>query len=161
MFDDHIIDKINFFPQLNTKIIHKSLEQLCILGILECLGPQLRFKVYRFIHPVIRTIIYEKMLFQQRRNIHNQLKEYFKIHPIPEYVFYGLDKQVKKMVAENILYYHFTESSVPQDDANFLDVVSFHLETSHRCYQSFSRSCSQTSGWWSTWRQRPNYHFQF
>lgn len=117
VFDDLVLDRINCFPQINTKILHERLVELSKIGIIECLGPQLKYRVYRFVDPVIRNIVYEKMLFQQRRSIHNQFKEYFKINPTPEYFFFGLEKTTRKIISENILYYHFTLSSPPKDDS--------------------------------------------
>lgn len=117
VFDDLILERINFFPQINAKILNQRLVELCKEGIIECLGPQLKFRVYRFIDPVFRYILYDTMLFQQRRTIHNQYKEYLKSNPTPEYLYVGLDKTIRKTVSENILYYHFTASSSPTEDS--------------------------------------------
>lgn len=117
VFDDLILDRINFFPQINTKILNQRLVELSKAGIIECLGPQLKFRVYRFVDPIIRNIVYEKMLFQQRRTIHNQFKEYFKINPTPEYMFFGMDKTTTKIMSENVLYYHFTMCAPPKEES--------------------------------------------
>jgi hypothetical protein len=121
-----ILIKVNFFPQINYKILNKRLLALCKLGVIECLGPQPKFKIYRFSDPVFRSLVYEKMLFIQRRTIHNQFKAYFKVQPIPDYMSHGMDQNLKKILEENILYHHFTESSPASEDAKFLDVADYH-----------------------------------
>jgi hypothetical protein len=122
LFDDLILNKVNFFPQINARILQQRLLVLCKQGIIECLGPQIKYKVYRFSDPVLKTAIYDKMLFNQRRTIHNQYKVYLKVNPIPEYMSYGMDSTLKKVFEENVLYYHFTESSTVTEDPKLLDV---------------------------------------
>lgn len=56
----------------------------------------------------MRTIIYNKMLFQQRRMIHKQYKEHFRVTPLPAYLFFGMDFHIRNILTENILTYHFT-----------------------------------------------------
>jgi hypothetical protein len=131
IFDDFILAKVNFFPQINTRILQNRLLTLCRLGIIECLGPQEKFKIYRFSDPVLRNVIYEKMLFMQRRTIHNQFKAFFKVSPIPEYMSFGMDSSLKKILEENVLYYHFTESSPPTEDPKYLDVALNHSELAY------------------------------
>lgn len=116
---------------MNTKILHQRLLILCKHGLIECLGPQVKFKVYRFSDPVLRTVVYEKMLFLQRRSIHNQFKAFFKVHPIPDYMSFGMDASLKKILEENVLYYHFTESSPPSEDTQYLDVKVIHQDPAH------------------------------
>ena len=58
IFDDTLISNINFFPQLETDSIKKSLEKLSLLGIIESLGPQEEYRPYRFVHPIVRYLIY-------------------------------------------------------------------------------------------------------
>lgn len=122
VFDDRLIGAINFFPQLTENIIKSSLEDLSFDGIIECLGPQEGYKPYRFIHPIIRTLIYDKILFQHRRNIHKQYREYFKINPVPAYIFYGMPPDIQPIAYENFLFYHFRNSNPPKSDAKYLDV---------------------------------------
>jgi hypothetical protein len=142
LFDDLILNKVNFFPQINNKILQRRLLAMSKLGVIECLGPQEKFKVYRFSDPVFRTVVYEKMLFNQRRSIHNQFKVYFKVNPIPEYMSFGMDNNLKKILEENILYLHFTESSPVTDDTKFLDVFQIDLDSTYRCCKGISGTCS-------------------
>ncbi len=142
VFDDSLIENINFFPQLETDSIKKSLEKLSLLGIIESLGPQEECRPFRFVHPIIRYLIYEKMLFQHRRTVHKQYREYFKIHPVPDYLFYEMPNEVKSIAEENFLFYHFRNSNPPKNDSKYLDVPASNQETADRCHQSRCHSLS-------------------
>ena len=142
VFDDSLIENINFFPQLETESIKKSLEKLSLLGIFESLGPQEEFRPYRFVHPIVRYLIYDKMLFQHRRTVHKQYREYFKIHPVPDYLFYEMQPEVRSIAEENFLFFHFRNSNPPKNDSKYLDVASLYKETANRCHQSRSNPFS-------------------
>ena len=75
----------------------------------------------------MKNVVYERMLYSQRRLIHKQYREHFKINPIPNYIFYGLDPQVQSLVAENTLHFHFTHSSHYKNDKKNYDRLVIEL----------------------------------
>lgn len=140
-FDDSLVEEVNFFPMLQGNNIKVCLERLCRSGLIECLGPQQDYRPYRFTQPIMKNIIYERMLCSHRRLIHKQYREHFKINPIPQYILYGLDPQVQSLIAENTLHFHFTQSSQYRNDKKNYDKLVIELikaNVIHDCHKAAS-----------------------
>lgn len=84
-FDDSIIQSINIFSNLPHYDIQSCLKSLARQDLIETIGLINKTKIYRFVTPYLKKLIYKKMLFSQRKEIHKMYAEYLKVNPLPSY----------------------------------------------------------------------------
>lgn len=109
IFDDNIIKKINIFSQFSDKNLTIFLQRLINLEFIEVIGIKHDKKIFRFTHPFLRRLIYERMLFEHRRSLHKVYLEFLRVNPMPSYLW-ASKSQIKDSVIEEHLEYHFVKS---------------------------------------------------
>lgn len=76
IFDIQTLYKIMpFKDQINQEKLLAIMNQLCNKNIIEFMDGNPDNQFYRFINPFIREVIYQRMTYQQRRQIHRNVAE--------------------------------------------------------------------------------------
>lgn len=109
IFDDKIIKKINVFSHFSKRAIDGYLKKLITLDYIEVIGIKQDRKIFRFTHPFLRRLVYERMLFEHRRSLHKVYLEFLRVNPMPSYLWGG-KMHLKDSVIEEHLEYHFVNS---------------------------------------------------
>lgn len=125
IFDDITLKQINIFSQFSNTALNRHLHKLISLEFIEVIGITQEKKIYRFTHPFLRRLMYQRMLFEHRRSLHKVYLEFLRVNPMPSYLW-GSKTHLKDNIIEEHLEYHFINSkgNISEDE---LEVSHFKI----------------------------------